>query len=169
MGKVIYILVFFCLINLSCNNTDKVVNYKNVDKKEVKIYNGDSIGNLTESELNGCYLYKLFPNGDTNFIYLFKDNKATSVIAWDTNGVKTLENKIGVWKNYENNILTFEIFLNGKEEDYIVVSYFPSGKKLLQLTYVNYKLVEIIKFNENGDTIHYERPKQIKKSKKEKN
>lgn len=169
MGKVICLVIFLCLINLSCNNTDKVVNYKKADNKKIKIYNGDSIGNLTESELNGCYLYKLFPNGDTNFIYYLKDHIATSVIAWDTNGIKTLENKIGVWKNYENNILTDEIFLNGKEEDYIVVSYFPSGKKLLQLTYVSYKLVEIIKFNENGDTIHYERPNQSKSSKRKKN
>lgn len=168
MGKVIYLVVFFCLINLSCNNTDKVVNYKNVDKKEIKIYNGDSIGNLTASELNGCYIYKLFPNGDTNFIFLFKDYKPTSIIAWDTNGVKTLENKIGVWKEYENNILTSEIFLNGKEEDYTAVSYYPSGNKWYQLQWKNYKLIEIIKFNENGDTIHYEKPKQSKSSKKEK-
>lgn len=169
MGKVIYLVVFFCLINLSCNNTDKVVNYKIADKKEIKIYNGDSIGNLTESELNGCYLYKLFPNGDTNFIYFLKDHIATSVIAWDTNGIKTLENNKGIWKQYRNSVLTSEAFFDGRPDGFTQIYYFPSGKKSHQLKISHLKLVEIIKFNENGDTIHYEKPNQNKSNKKEKN
>mgnify|MGYP001120842297 CR=1 FL=1 len=169
MGKVICLVIFLCLINLSCNNTDKVVNYKKADNKKIKIYNGDSIGNLTESELNGCYLYKLFPNGDTNFIYYLKDHIATSVIAWDTNGIKTLENNKGIWKQYRNSVLTSEAFFDGRPDGFTQIYYFPSGKKSHQLKISHLKLVEIIKFNENGDTIHYEKPNQNKSNKKEKN
>lgn len=152
----IILLTILILLILSCNNESKKLNENNLIKN---IYlNIDSLEKFKKNELNNKFIFKLFPNGDTNFIYFFKDNVATNFIAWDTSGIKTLENEIGEIKIYENNVLESKTIYNGKLGSSTFISFYKTGG--IKNVYIskNYQPFEIIKLNETGDTVYYETP-----------
>lgn len=152
MFKIIIFLIFLFL--LGCNRNQNKVE----SKKEIKYFNLDSNIDITPEEAENSYFFKLFPNGDTNFIYFFKDNLANDYVAWDTNGQKTLENNIGVLREYDNSILESEYYFNGEIGTYKMFSYFKSGSIRAYFEWKNFKPKLILEYNENGDTINYEVP-----------
>ncbi len=155
MFKIIIFVVFVFLY--SCNrNQNKSEFFES--NKEIKYFNLDSNLDITFENAENSYFFKLFPNGDTNFIYLFKDNFTNDLVAWDTNGKKTLENNIGILKKYDNNFLSNETFFNGNIKNYKIIDYFKSGSIKRYIEFIDLKPKIIIEYNENGDTINFEEP-----------
>lgn len=152
------ILIFtVVLVCTSCNrNRNKAESIESI--KEIKYFNLDSNMEITSEKAENYFCYKLFPNGDTNFIYFFKDNLANDLVAWDTNGKKTLENNIGILKKYNNNFLSNETFFNGNIKNYKIIDYFKSGSIKRYIEFIDFKPKMIIDYNENGDTINFEEP-----------